>query len=56
MARYAVVENGVVINLVEWDGNSTWSAPTDAVIVAARPDAVVDIGYRYADGNFLLST
>lgn len=31
--RYAVVENGIVINVVLWDGTTTWQPPEGATLV-----------------------
>jgi hypothetical protein len=47
--RYALVVNGVVTNIIIWDGEG--SVNTDGDIVAADDDAV--IGGIYKDGVFI---
>jgi hypothetical protein len=41
MARYLIVRDAdnVVVNTTEWDGSSTWSAPTGHTLVADNPVA-----------------
>lgn len=46
---YAIVENGVVKNMVSWDGRNDWS-PLKGDVVEA-PDNVT-IGWRYINGIF----
>jgi hypothetical protein len=54
MANYALVENGVVQNTIVWDGNTeTWQPPSDMIAVPIPEGAVVDIGGKYSDGEFL---
>jgi len=48
MTRYAVVENGTVTNVVEWDGVSNF--PVDGELITA--DANTYIGGAY-DGAFI---
>jgi len=48
MAKYAVVENGRVVNLIEWDGVSQY-ANADSLILAPNH---AYIGGDYADGVF----
>ena len=53
MQRLAVIvkETGIVDNIVIWDGESPYDPGADFETVLVG-DAVVDIGYRYADGVF----
>lgn len=51
MALYAVVNNGEVVNLVEWDGEAEW-APTTGEAIAIPHGEFVDIKYLYANGVF----
>ncbi|MBU9468669.1 hypothetical protein LGM75_24950 [Burkholderia multivorans] len=51
MALYAVVNNGAVVNLVEWDGEAEWT-PAVGEAVAIPSGEFVDIKYLYADGAF----
>lgn len=46
---YAVVVSGVVVNLVEWDGESSWTPDVGEAVEA--PDHVM-IGWGYAGGVF----
>lgn len=46
---YAVIENGTVVNVVLWDGESEWSPDNGIAIPAADG---VGIGWSYAEGVF----
>ncbi|HFN0602079.1 TPA: hypothetical protein ACHBVO_003222 [Klebsiella pneumoniae] len=46
---YAVVDNGVVINIVIWDGESKWKPESGVAILA---EDSVSIGWLYRDGYF----
>ncbi|EHM8973251.1 hypothetical protein ACE19A_07015 [Escherichia coli] len=46
---YAVVENGVVINIVVWDGKSEWQPVTGEAVSCS---AQVGIGWLYDGSNF----
>jgi hypothetical protein len=48
---YAVVENGVVINAVLWDGNTeNWQPPAGSTAHLLAADAIVSVGYTF-DGT-----
>lgn len=48
-----MVENGVVINLIEWDGDTeSWSPPPGIVMVYVGPDLFVDIGWLWNGTQF----
>lgn len=47
--RYGVVINGVVVNIVVWDGNNEWK-PEEGETVKLSEDA--GIGWHYKDGEF----
>jgi hypothetical protein len=50
--RYAVVQSGLVTNIVEWDGDITkWNPGSDAE--AILDDGTVEIGCAYENGTFL---
>lgn len=49
MGSYAVVKEGVVINVVAWDGEAEWSPDAG---VAVKTDTPVAIGWSYDDGVF----
>lgn len=51
MSKYAIVENGVVINIVVWDGKAEWSPDTGEPVLIS--DSVfVDLGYLYSNETF----
>lgn len=53
MNRYALVENGIVINTIVWDGESEWS-PGDGVITILLNDSdAVSIGDSYDGSKFI---
>jgi hypothetical protein len=47
---YAIIENGIVANLVIWDGSSDWAPPAGATAVLA-PEGTL-IGDTYSGGAF----
>lgn len=49
---YAIVEKGVVTNIVVWDGESDWTPPTGATAVLVPADTFVSIGYTYNGTTF----
>lgn len=48
--RYAIVVDGLVVNMVAWDGISEWSPELGEAIPA--PDGV-GIGWSYVDDEFI---
>lgn len=50
--RWAVVDDGIVVNLIVWDGESPWSPPSDARVIEIPDDSPVDIGWSYDGSNF----
>lgn len=52
--RFAIVENGIVVNVVEWDRDDPWQIESGEVIRCADP---VGIGWSWAqDRGFLPAT
>jgi hypothetical protein len=49
--KYAVVSNGVVLNVIEWDG--TTPLQVDGELVHSPYDNAAAIGGSYVDGQFL---
>lgn len=50
--RYAVLVEGIVTNIVLWDGSpSTWTPPAGATMVAIG-DEPCDIGWRWDGAGF----
>jgi hypothetical protein len=52
MSIYAIVENGVVKNIVLWDGQEQWQAPAGSSAVVIPEGAYVGIGSTYSNGVF----
>ncbi len=52
MAKYAIVENEKVINIVEWNGDTNVWTPPSGTTTALIGDASVGIGMTYKDGSF----
>lgn len=52
ISTYAVVENGVVMNIILWDGGDEWEPPYGSVAVLIPADTVVSIGYTYDGTTF----
>ena len=50
MAKYAIVKDSVVINLIEWDGVTEYNPPDGDIILA---DAAAYIGGPYESGAFV---
>jgi hypothetical protein len=44
--RYVIIENGIVVNVVEWDGQAQWAPPPGTT--AERSDTL-DIGDAVED-------
>lgn len=53
-ATYAVVNgSGTVVNVAEWDGNSSYAAPDgDRLVLDPNDPPIVGIGWTYANGTF----
>lgn len=50
--NYAIVQNGIVVNTIEWDGVSPWQPPAGASVVLIPDGAYVGIGSTYSNGVF----
>jgi hypothetical protein len=50
--NYAIVENGVVTNIVVWDGGEDWTPPVDSTAMPVPADTFVSIGYTYNGTTF----
>jgi hypothetical protein len=54
MNTYALIESGVVTNMVIWDGNTaTWSPPEGAQAVATEDGDGAQIGATYDGSKFI---
>lgn len=49
--NYAVIRNGIVENVVVWDGLSEWGAPESTEVVSLE-QSPAGIGWTYTDGTF----
>ncbi|PXX15857.1 hypothetical protein C7399_109192 [Paraburkholderia tropica] len=49
---YAIIENGAVVNIVEWDGTTNWQPPEGTTVVQIPAGSYVGIGSTYVDGTF----
>lgn len=49
---YAIVENGIVVNTIVWDGQSEWTPPPGSTVVLIPDGAYVGIGSTYSNGQF----
>lgn len=50
---YAIIEGGIVTNVVEWDGNTqTWMPPDGADVVKVPDGQSPQIGLGYQNGVF----
>jgi hypothetical protein len=47
--RYAVIEDGIVVNVIIWDGATEWSPPEGQQVV---PSNEAGVGYRYDGAMF----
>lgn len=52
MAKYAIIENGVVTNITIWDGKSDWQPPEKSQAVMLTEDDKISVGYLFIDGAF----
>lgn len=53
-ARYAVIKDEQVVNVIKWNGDtSIWKPPSDTIAVFAGADGI-DIGTKYINGSFII--
>jgi hypothetical protein len=52
LSYYAIVEDGVVTNVVVWDGETPYN-PDGELIALEGVDPQPGIGWDYVDGNFV---
>jgi hypothetical protein len=50
--NYAIVENGVVTNVVDWDGITPWVPPAGSTAVIIPDGSYAGIGSSYSNGVF----
>jgi hypothetical protein len=47
MAIYAVIENGIVINTLIWDGNTSINFPEGILVIEIPSGEAIGIGWNY---------
>lgn len=59
MGSYALVKNGIVINVIAWDGvefdkqaGTGWSAPAGVTAIKVGSNEIPSIGLGYSEGVF----
>lgn len=52
MAKYAIIENGIVTNITIWDGRSDWQPPEKSQAAMLTADDKISVGYLFIDGAF----
>jgi hypothetical protein len=51
--NYAIIENGVVSNVVIWDGNTeAWQPPSGCTVAVVQEGQAVSIGWTYDGTSF----
>jgi len=53
MNRYAIIANGVVANIVLWDGAASWTPPTGSTTKLVPDNSQVNIGFAFDGTNFV---
>lgn len=57
MKKWAIIDDGIVVNVVFWDGESAWSVENESDLIELPPsiDGYSDpgIGWSYSNGKFL---
>lgn len=52
MKTFFIIENGTVVNAIEWDGESQWSPPSGSEAVARPEGSEAWIGWMYDGSEF----
>lgn len=52
MGNYAIIKDGIVINIIVWDGEAEMGLADDEQTVLVPEGAIPHIGYGYKDGVF----
>ena len=53
MAKYAIIENQIITNVVEWDGDTNNWSPTDNSIAVLLDEVGIGIGDSYVEDAFV---
>ena len=49
--KYAVISNGLVVNIILWDGEAPYTAPEGCQLIALQADEA-EVGSTYSNGVF----
>ncbi|WP_188475032.1 hypothetical protein [Hafnia psychrotolerans] len=52
ISRYAVIDSGMVVNIVLWDAESSWDPGEGLDVVLINEGVDANIGDSYIDGVF----
>lgn len=52
MATYAIVEAGVIVNVIVWDGAASFAPPNGATVVDIPDGTYTGVGCTYVNGAF----
>jgi hypothetical protein len=47
---YAIVEGGIVTNVILWDGEADWTPPVGSTVNLLPEGSPVGVGYTTSDG------
>lgn len=53
MKNFAIVEAGVVTNVILWNGEAEWSPEEGQTVIEVKAGVEAGIGYSIADGEFV---
>ncbi|MCW2454606.1 UNVERIFIED_ORG: hypothetical protein M2414_002345 [Rahnella aquatilis] len=53
MKNFAIVEAGVVTNVILWNGESEWSPEEGQTVIEVKAGVEAGIGYSIVDGEFV---
>ncbi|REG57758.1 hypothetical protein B0G80_0392 [Paraburkholderia sp. BL6669N2] len=56
MSTYAIVENGIVVNVILWDGNPEWSPPEGTIANLLPSGSSVSTGFTFDGTNYAAPT
>lgn len=49
--RYAILRDGIVENITEWDGDTATWTPPDGTTAEKFPEGAISIGWLWNDGS-----
>lgn len=50
--NYTIIESGVVVNIIVWDGTTSWAPPSGGTTVQLPDATYAGIGSTYSTGVF----